>query len=135
MSWWRASPGGTAGRSACVSGAFYRLTSPSDPLYLTFRLFTLWLTNASRSIEHHLRGAGRPDAARHPCPPRLGPVRRDRTGRAVRDEPAGGLEAPARARARRTDCPRPRGAVAPLPARAGAAQARGRLGRAVSRHV
>ena len=51
--------------------------------------------STSRPTQCHLPSPRRSDAPRHPCPPRGGGSGCDRARGAVRDEPAGGLEAPA----------------------------------------
>ena len=73
-----------------------------------------------------------PDAARHPGAARAGRDLGVGTGRALRHEPSGRLQASEGAGARGPDRARPRGAVAALPDRAAGAQGRRRLARALS---
>src|SRR5580765_6427430 len=94
---------------------------------------THWfISHGHRSTERDVRRPRRPYPARDSRPPRDRRTLGHRARRAVRDEPAGGLEAFERARTGGPDRARARRPVAALPARGEAAQGRRRLGRALS---
>src|SRR5690606_2535285 len=80
------------------------------------------LYDADAEPRPHLLGARRSHAAGDLVAARLRRGLGDGARRAVRHEPAGDLEAPQGAGARGPDRARAKGAVAPLPARSGAAE-------------
>src|SRR5438309_5011403 len=82
-----------------------------------------------RTARRHLRGARRSDAASDPRPSCSGRGLGDRAGRPLRHQPAGNLQTPQRAGARRAHLPRTRRPAAAAPARAQAAPARAQAAR------
>src|SRR5579872_1525611 len=89
--------------------------------YLTDQLFNYSVQYADRPAQRRLRRACRSDASRDPGKARHGRGFGYRTGRAVRNEPAGGLKASENAGARRAHLAPPGGAMAAMPSRAGSA--------------
>src|SRR5690606_3212973 len=103
------------------------VTQPTG--YPTLRLST----HVRARPRHHVRRPRRSDPPRHPRAPREGRSHRRRARPAVRDEPAGHLEAPQGARAGRAHHAGARRAAPPLPARSQAARRGERLARGLPR--
>src|SRR5690242_8965309 len=87
---------------------FAALDARDDLLYLTYQLFNRTVQfNVSRSPQRHFRGSRRSDPTRNSRAPRARRNLGAQARRAIRDEPAGRLEAPQGAGTRRADYAHP----------------------------